>query len=1188
MEQARRHGEPSLSEHEPPLPRRLGPYEILGLLGKGGMGVVYLGCHGETGERFALKTVRRPHASTLASIRREVQALSRIHHPGIIRIVDHGFSAGLPWYAMELLEGPTLKQIISRHWKYDSRTTRASETLGFGHAHGQESPPPALHARPLLRLLRRLCSPLAYLHGRGLVHRDLKPDNIFIRADGTVVLGDFGGAAAFAGAGGREVLQVDGNTLGTLLYMAPEQIRGDFVDARADLYALGCILYECVTGLPPFVGGSDKAIRRRHLHSPPPPPSEILGEELPERLEWLILGLLEKHPQDRLGYAEDVARVLSELELEAEEVEDQPPSQPYLYRPLFTGRDEAVREIRARLDALGLGRGGKIFIGGASGAGKTRLALEMARESFDRELAVVTCECVPLGLSGTRVDAHMKAPSLHPFRSLLTAVADRCRHWGAEETARLLGPRGKVLVPYEPRLDELPGQRELPAPASLPSEEAERARIFSSLQEVLFALTEEDPLLLIIDDLQWADEMTLDFLRVLRHEHLVERGVLLLGTYRSEELEGTLQEVVSAPEALRLELGRLDTRSIQSMACGMLALRSLPRDFDGLVRQCEGNPFFVAEYLRAAIAEGLLHRDGTGRWRLDERTATRDPLHSLGLPGSIAELIHLRLRDLDPQDLALVELAAVLGREFEAELLLETSGLDDTTVLEGLETLRIRQILEETSEGRLRFVHDKLRELSYGRIPPEHCQRLHHRAAEAIERRGSGELDFALAYPLLAHHWSKARVPERASHYFALAGDHARSAHANDEALAFYRAALAEADAHLRAWWEEPDDWRERLCRLHESLGDVLALTVQREEAHAAYGEALRRLRPDARVRRARVHRKRGKVWETHHRYEDALRAYDEAEAALGEAPEGSCDQTAADGEETAAAWWHEWVQVQVDRHWTCYWMNRCEEMAELVRKVRPVVEAHGTPRQRAAFLVLLLNTAFRQERYVVSAEMVEYGRLAVRASDESGDVGLRVQTRFCYAFGLLHHGDLDEAERQGLSGLRLAERTGDLAMKSRLLAYLTLVYRKRGHVAETRAWCERSLQAASAAHMDDYVGAARAHRAWVAWKERRFTEAELEARAALECWRKLAVVYPYPLQWQGLWLLLAMALHREALEEALEHARALLEPRQQRLPDTLAGALTDALGAWSLEQTEAARAHLGRAVRSAREQAYL
>src|SRR5262249_26204018 len=141
--------------------------------------------------------------------------------------------------------------------------------------------------------IQRLCAPLAYLHGCGLVHRDLKPSNIFIRKDGTVVIGDFGGAVAFAGTSGREVIHPH-EPHGTVLYMAPEQILGDTVDARADLYALGCILYECVTGIPPFMGGPDEVILRRHLQAPPTPPSQLLGEELPGRLEWLILKLLEK------------------------------------------------------------------------------------------------------------------------------------------------------------------------------------------------------------------------------------------------------------------------------------------------------------------------------------------------------------------------------------------------------------------------------------------------------------------------------------------------------------------------------------------------------------------------------------------------------------------------------------------------------------------------------------------------------------------------------------------------------------------------------------------------------------------------------------------------------------------------------------------------------------------------------
>ncbi|HYO57613.1 serine/threonine-protein kinase PknK, partial [Archangium sp.] len=833
------------------------------------MGVVYLSRHRETGETVALKTVRVTDESMLGSIRREILVLSRIRHPGVVRIFDHGLSDGLPWYAMELVEGSTLSQLIEEHWGEESRTDRSASSR-------------------LLRLLRRLCTPLAFLHGSGLVHRDLKPSNVFIRADETVLLGDFGVATEFGGARGREVLQVDADQSGTAYYMAPEQIRGDFVDARADLYSLGCILYECVTGFPPFNGSSNREVLQGHLHEPPLPPSQLLGDEvIPEPLEWLILKLLEKQPQERLGYAEDVARVLTTLGIEVDEPADLPRPQPYLYRPVFTGREDTVRKIRAAIDELFYYQGGRIFIGGGSGVGKTRLVMEMAREALHRGLPAVSCECLPRVSSGSQTGSGVRASPLHPFRALLTAMADRCRHLGPEETASLLGPHGKVLVAYEPALDELPGLRELPPPPPLPPELA-RARVFSALQAALFAFAEDEPLLLIIDDLQWADELSLGFLRQLRQEDLRERGVLLLGTYRMEEMGEELREIVHAPGVPLLTLGRLDDPSVRSMAGGMLALNNPPQELiDVLTHQAEGNAFFVAECLRAAIAEGLLQRDPAGRWLLSEQPGARNALATLALPGSITEVIHRRLRGLSTEARTLVEWAAVLGREFDTDLLLDTTSLGEAAGLEAMETLRVRQILEDAARGRLRFVHDKLREVSYEQISSERCPRLHHRAAMAIEHRYSEARDFALFYPDLAHHWSKARVHEQASHYFGLAGERARVAHANGEAIFFFQSAIAEARELLQEGTAAPEQWRGSLGVLYESLGDMLALTGRQEESRAAFGESLARLGAGDLVRRARLHRKIGKTWDTHHQHEDALRAYAEAEAALEQAPTG-------------------------------------------------------------------------------------------------------------------------------------------------------------------------------------------------------------------------------------------------------------------------------------------------------------
>jgi eukaryotic-like serine/threonine-protein kinase len=266
-----------------------------------------------------------------------------------------------------------------------------------------------------------------------------------------------------------------------------------------------------------------------------------------------------------------------------------------------------------------------------------------------------------------------------------------------------------------------------------------------------------------------------------------------------------------------------------------------------------------------------------------------------------------------------------------------------------------------------------------------------------------------------------------------------------------------------------------------------------------------------------------------------------------------------------------------VDRNWIFYWLGRVEEMVALVERIRPVVERHGAPQQRAQFFQSLLSMHLRRERYLLSARTVEYARRSLEASQETHDMSQVVWAYFCLAFALLFHGDLDEAEQRGLEGLALAEQLGDLTTQSRLLTYLTLLYRTRGQVAETRRFAERSLEVALAARMEDYVGTARANLAWVDWKEQRFSEAEQGARDALALWRKLS--YPYPLQGMALWLLLALELSRGALEQSLEHVRAILDPIQQRLPEPLETALQEALRDWGQGLRQQVRAHLERAL---------
>jgi eukaryotic-like serine/threonine-protein kinase len=1168
----RRLGKPS----PVPLPASIGPYRILGVLGRGGMGVVYRGEHVETGEPAAVKTVRAHVEAALSSIRREVHALGRLRHPGIVRIVDEGVSAGLPWYAMQLLEGSTLRDWIGDAWRY-SGLEGASPTVELSRTQPALGPPPGgapwatleaaetervrRRAAPslavLLSLARRLCSPLTFLHGSGLVHRDLKPENIFVREDGRPVLVDLGIATRFGGTRGREELEADDRVMGSVAYMAPEQIRGELVDARADLYALGCILYECVTGRPPFTGSQGTSILYQHLLDAPVPPAKR-AHGVPEALDRLVLQLLEKRPQDRLGYADDVAAALAALGAEGP-LESELPARAYLYRPEFTGRAEAMATLDAALGRLERSsRGGLVLVRGESGVGKTRLSMEMARAATQLDLTVITGQCAA-GETGA-------AAPLHPLRPLLLTVADRCAETSFLEGQRILGPRGKVLAAYEPALLDVLDRGGLTEPPPVPPEVA-RARVIDSLKTTLFELAKLERVVIVLDDLQWADELSLSFLAALAASGLGERAILLVCTYRMEETRPEIDALAQSKDAVSLTLERLDAASVGGMVSGMLALRQPPATLlDFLMSRSSGNPFFVAEYLHAAIAEGMLARDAAGRWQFNERGVTADALAALPLPETLAELLDRRLGRLDADQRAMVAWAAVLGRELDGDLL---ASADDTGAMEAIEALRVWQILEETPGGRLRFVHDKIRELVYGRLDPAERRALHRRAGEAIEVRAALDPDAAAT---IAHHFAQADVPDKASRYFARAADRARAKYANREAIASYRSAIAAGRAARAAG--TPAATLDALTALHERLGEVLALVGQRRDARDALCEALEELRGDPRVERARLLSKLARTWETEHLHGEALRVYDEAEAVLGASPEAAG--------EPETSWWTQWVELQVERVWVHYWLADVAGMTAHVERARPEVERRGTPAQRARFFQALAHGDLRRERYALSMDTVALMRASVAAAEETGDDGTLAYARFVLGFTLIFSGTLDEAGAPLRAALDGAVHTGDLALQARCLTYLTVLHRLRGDVDGTRAFALRAFAVALDLGMHDYLGVAYANLGWSAWRDGDRALAVRETESALAHWAKLAPKFAYPLQWMARLPGVALALDRGALEAAVAHAQVMLDPPQHRLPEAVLGPLGEATRAWERGDAERAATALREALAAA------
>ena len=766
----------------------VGRYRIVEALGAGGFGVVYRAVD-SVGEAVALKTVRVIDSGRLAGIRREIRALSRLCHPGIVPVVDHGVHDATPWYAMRLIEGEPL--------------SRRMPQVQDGGAIDEAD----LGSR--LRLIRGLCSPLAYLHSEGIVHRDLKPDNVLVRPDGSVVLVDFGLSTQFAASVGRESLELFEGIAGTVAYMAPEQARGEAVDARADLYALGCMLYQLLTGrLARTDAGSEGGVPSIARHVP----------GVASALDRLCRRLMAEDPADRLGYADDVARALEAHGARGDEL-GAVVAGTYLYRPGYVSRRAEERTLQAGLEQARSGRGSLILVEGPSGIGKTRLAMELSRTA------------ARLGVETSGSVCREYGPPLQAFAGLLSLVVDRARTLPPDRQGEYLsGPRS-WLAPFHPELaDPSSGPQDVSA-----SPREAREQVLGALAQVLRELSREEPRLLVIDDLQWSDDLSREALIYLSRV-LSELPVLVVATLRSEEA-GAAESVSDAEAVTTVELTGLDAVSTDQIAADMLALRSPPSALASVLRtHSEGNPFIVAEYLRSAVARGILRRDAEGEWCFEGDPELEGDL-LLPLPATVRELVVKRLAVLSDSARTVAAAVAVLGDLAEMSTLARV-GLGDEETLDAVHLLLARQVLEE-SDARLVFLHQKVRDVVYAELLDDERRSLHRRVGEFLE-----ETPTDANLQDRAFHWDRAGAPELASPRYLEAARYAVAQHAPGDAAELYRrhleltpygspdAATARLEMAVRVLALQGDS--ENACaQLRQVVGEAQALSLVELEAEA-------------------------------------------------------------------------------------------------------------------------------------------------------------------------------------------------------------------------------------------------------------------------------------------------------------------------------------------------------------------
>lgn len=335
-----------------PAGTRLGPFTILDRLAAGGMAVVYR-ARAPDGTLAAVKVLDADLLGERDRHRfaRELAVLEALDHPNVVRVLDADVRATPPWIALELVDGPDLQTLIER-WEVE--------------------PPPDRFARAE-RIARDLCAGLAHVHALGLVHRDVKPRNVLVGSEGAARLTDFG---AVKGEDATLLTQV-GQLVGTIAYMAPELISGDAVDARADLYGLGAVLYSLLTCRRPIEADTVAGFLARHLSETPQPPSSV-DPTVPRRLERVCLRLLEKSPEQRYASATEVLAAL-----DADEDASRPP---------LRGQEALLTAWRRRVASLRQGAGGAVGLVGPSGSGRSHLLAVFAESLAASAIPVVEDE----------------------------------------------------------------------------------------------------------------------------------------------------------------------------------------------------------------------------------------------------------------------------------------------------------------------------------------------------------------------------------------------------------------------------------------------------------------------------------------------------------------------------------------------------------------------------------------------------------------------------------------------------------------------------------------------------------------------------------------------------------------------------------------------------------------------------
>ncbi|HEY4000142.1 MAG TPA: protein kinase, partial [Candidatus Xenobia bacterium] len=706
----------------------IGRFQLLRMLGAGGLSVVYEARDSRFGGRVALKVLRPADLTPMeiARFSREYEVLAKLSHRNLVQVYEYGLDGRRPYFTMELLEGTTLASLT------------CAEDLPAENLWGERN-------SFIFGILFSLLDAMEHLHRRGILHRDIKPGNIMLSPAG-VKLMDFGLARD---ASAEAMLTAPGMIMGTLRYCSPEQCTSNApIDPRADLYAFGVVLYELMVGRPPFSGDGWPVIQQI-LSDPVPPPSEF-NPRLPEAYGALIMRLLEKKPDDRPQTVAEVRIWLSHLARSSGV--DPPPREVARY--IAPAGMQATCE--RFLSSVGAGHNGFLLVSGEEGMGKTRLADELETLALARRIKVV------------RTAGQGGGGSFHAVEPIVRAIC------GGMSTEELIGRFG----------DGADGLVNLPQ-AGHP--------IFPVVSKVVRYAAHTQPLVLIVDDMHWADYDSFELLSYIVRDQayrpaLGGHGVGVAWTCVAEAEPGLrerMSRLTSGHVHAAFVLPPLLPPDVVDLLVSKLGDEAAATDLAPLLhRATRGNPSFILECLQRLIETAVLVERG-GRWFPHPNW---DAVGEL-VESSLSEAFGRQLHGLSEAGIDILSLASLVGTSFSIHVLVACVGSTEVqTAVDELVATGVVRVVPGRRRGQYAFSSARLRR--YVVTTMSYAQR------EALERQillGLEEAwqagDRRVLHPLALHSKDLGDL-ERALHYGLLAAESAASAGANQRAADLYEAAM--------------------------------------------------------------------------------------------------------------------------------------------------------------------------------------------------------------------------------------------------------------------------------------------------------------------------------------------------------------------------------------------------------------